>query len=102
VQHAVVCSHDFRFEDLYAVCRRDLRELAQQNAAEPAALKLVCDRERDFRALVVDRNVERMTDDTLVFAAARDQSESLVQVRFSMRFRRERCAVLVTVKPQPA
>src|SRR6185503_3153947 len=94
-QHPMVRGHDFRFEDLNPVCRRDLCELAQQNAAQSTTLKLVRDREGDFRTFVRDNSVESVTNNPLVFATTRDESKRVVQVRLSMSFRRKSRSVLV-------
>jgi len=64
-------------------------------------LKLVRDREGDFRTFVRDNSVESVTNNPLVFATTRDESKRVVQVRLSMSFRRKSRSVLVAVKPQP-
>ncbi len=46
----MIRSNDFRLKNFDSVCGRHLRELAQQDAAESASLKIVCDREGDLSA----------------------------------------------------
>ena len=102
VQHAVICSDYLGLKDLYSVGDRYLCELTQQYAAQSAALKVVRDGKRDFSSFIGDGNIESVTDHTLVFTTNSHQSEGLIEVSFSMGFRRNRCSVLVTVKTEPA
>jgi hypothetical protein len=101
VKHRMICGDDFRLEDLDSAGGRDFRQLAQQNCSQPAALEIVCNREGDFRSLLVNDYVERVTYDAFIVTAACYQPEGVVQVRLAMSFRRQSGAILRTVKAQP-
>jgi hypothetical protein len=102
VKHLVIRGDYFSLKDLDSVCGGYLRELAQQNAAEPASLEIVRDRKGDFGALFRNNSIEGMTHNTLPIATAGDESKRMVQVRFSMSFGGDGGTVLIAVKPQPA
>jgi hypothetical protein len=101
MQHPMVRSDNFSLKNLDAICGRDLRQLAQQNAAESASLEIVCDRKRDLSPSLSDNRIERMANNPLVFTTARNESKCVVQVCFPMSLRGDARAILKTVKPQP-
>jgi hypothetical protein len=84
MKHRVISSDDFSLKDFYPVGESDFRELAQQNAPQPTALKIVRYGKGNLGPLLRDSSIERVTNDTLLFTTARNQSECLVQVCFSM------------------
>jgi hypothetical protein len=84
----MIRSNDFGFKNLDPVCGGYLRKLTQQDAAESASLKIVCDCKGDLSPLFVKCNIERMAHHAILVAATCNQSKGLVQVRFSMSFGR--------------
>jgi len=102
VKHSVIRGDDFSFKDLDPVSGGDLRELAQQDAAEPASLEIVRYRKGDFGAPFRNSGIEGVTNYTLSVTTAGDEPKRMIQVRFSMSFGGDGGTLLITVKPQPA
>src|SRR6202008_841456 len=94
MEHRMIRRHHIGFKDLDSICPSDIRKLAQQNGAESASLKVVGNGKGNLSALLVNDNIERMTHDALSVTTARNQSESLVQVRLSMSFGSDSSAIL--------
>jgi hypothetical protein len=101
VQHRVICSNHFSRKNFDPICCGYVRQLAEQDAAEAASLKIVCDREGDLGPCLRDGDIERVAHYTVLVATERNQSKSLVQVRFSVSFGSQGGAILKAVKPQP-
>jgi hypothetical protein len=102
MKHRVICRDYLCLENLDSICSGDFGELAQKDRAEPASLEIVGDSEGDLGALIFRDGIEGVTDNPRAIAAARNEPESLIQIRLSMSFGGQSRAVLQRVKPQPA
>src|SRR5688572_23665336 len=86
------------------VCGSDRRELAEQDRAEPAPLKLVRYGEGDLRAVLARSYVKSMAYDPLIRTFRGDDAEAagVIDVDFSARFRRQRGVRHGGEKAQPS
>jgi hypothetical protein len=62
----VIGGGNLGFEGVDAVSGGYLCQLAQEQSAETAPLKVIGDRESDFGAMLVNSSVESMTDNALL------------------------------------
>jgi hypothetical protein len=70
VQHRVIHGHDVSLKNSDPVCCGDLRQLAEQNGAESASLKVVSNGKGDFGPLLGDYYIECVTHYTVLVATA--------------------------------
>jgi len=87
-----------------AAVGRDLRELTDEDRAQPLSLAHIGDREAHFGAIVADPRVLRVPNDPLLFTNSRDQTEPpcLFDVGLSACLSHQRFVAQLTTEAEPA
>ena len=72
VQHRVIRSHDLSFKNSDPICRGYVRQLAEQDGAESASLKVIRDGKGHLGPLLIDGSIECVANHTVLVATARN------------------------------
>ncbi len=103
-QHLVVLREHLGLEGPDAAVGRELRELADEDRAQPLPLARIGDREAHLGTVVADPREFGVTHDALLATSRRDQSEPacVFDVRLPMCLPHQRVVAQVTAVAEPA